>query len=180
MSNCTNQLRVFFNVNCLLWLPMNCHPICYTYTFDSPEDRQIASDLSEPHCRAIGRHVLLIHHCFENWTTEITREMHSTYLVRQVVIRKCSSGEARNSVCSQGANEETDEDGHFWNYQWCTEMYMGMARDGGKVYVFLSTNCCYIASCHLGRMWTDGGVWKSYGRGRATSGHTHHLLFTLY
>jgi len=31
---------------------------------------------------------------------------------------------------SQGANEETDEDGHFWNYQWCTEMYMGMARDG--------------------------------------------------
>lgn len=29
-----------------------------------------------------------------------------------------------------GPNPETDEDANFWDYQWCTEMFMPQARDG--------------------------------------------------
>jgi lysosomal Pro-X carboxypeptidase len=31
-----------------------------------------------------------------------------------------------------GPNPETDEDGNFWDYQWCTEMFMPFSRDGGE------------------------------------------------
>ena len=31
-----------------------------------------------------------------------------------------------------GVNPETDEDGHFWDYQWCTEMFMPFSKDGGE------------------------------------------------
>lgn len=30
-----------------------------------------------------------------------------------------------------GPNPETDEDGNFWDYQWCTEMLMPASKDGG-------------------------------------------------
>ena len=31
-----------------------------------------------------------------------------------------------------GVNPETDEDGDFWGYQYCTEMFMPFSRDGGR------------------------------------------------
>lgn len=29
-----------------------------------------------------------------------------------------------------GANPETDEDGSFWDYQWCTEQFQPFSKDG--------------------------------------------------
>jgi hypothetical protein len=34
-------------------------------------------------------------------------------------------------ACMQGANPESDEDADFWGYQYCTEMFMPFAKDGG-------------------------------------------------
>jgi hypothetical protein len=38
----------------------------------------------------------------------------------------------RVRVCMQGANEDTDQDGDFWGYQYCTEMFMPFAKDGSE------------------------------------------------
>lgn len=31
----------------------------------------------------------------------------------------------------QGVNPETQEDGNFWGFQWCTEQFQQFARGGG-------------------------------------------------
>lgn len=36
----------------------------------------------------------------------------------------------------QGANPESDQDSDFWGYQYCTEMFMPFAKDGGGCCLF--------------------------------------------
>lgn len=46
-----------------------------------------------------------------------------------------------------GPNPETDEDGRFWSYQYCTEMVQPGSRDGGTVpYNILFLNPVAFAS----------------------------------
>ena len=42
---------------------------------------------------------------------------------------------------SQGANEETDEDANFWDFQWCSEMFMPMTRDGKEDMFWPQVRC---------------------------------------
>ena len=38
---------------------------------------------------------------------------------------------------NSGPNPETDADANYWDYQWCTEMFMPSSRDGGAL-------CCCL------------------------------------
>ena len=42
------------------------------------------------------------------------------------------SGSLECFDCGGGPNPETDEDGNFWDYQWCTEMLMPASKNGGE------------------------------------------------
>ncbi len=52
-----------------------------------------------------------------------------------------------------GPNPETDEDGNFWDFQWCTEMLMPASRNGGAQRACLCTVAVRMA------VWGGSVLW---------------------